>query len=149
MHHCGHYSGESAVVLHPKITLLLRLLALVSAANAVWMLAHAWSWFQWVPGVANTGQPNAHFIHDVGIVYLLCALGLVWCTRRPLRGYPVLVGITLFFCGHALGHVIEILIGQLPMSHWIIDIPLVFLPALMLGVLVWPSLWQRLLAPSD
>jgi len=131
--------------MHPKIQLLLWALALVSAGNAIWMLLHAWSWFRWIPGVTNTGAANTHFIHDVGIVYLLCALGLVWCMRRPQRGYPLLVGITLFFCGHALGHVIEIILGQLPMSHWIIDIPLVFAPALMLGVFVVPAIWNRII----
>lgn len=131
----------------PVIRVILWLLAAVSAVNAVWMLAHAWSWFRWIPGVTDTGVANAHFIHDVGIVYLLCAGGLLWCTRRPERGYPLFIGIALFFIGHALGHVAEILAGQLPISHWLIDLPLVFAPAVLLAVLACPPVWRRV-APS-
>lgn len=135
----------SKAAVHPAVRWVVCGLALVSAGNALWMLGHAWSWFRWVPGVADTGEANAHFIHDVGIVYLLCAAGMIWCMRNPLRGYPVMVGISLFFAGHALGHVVEILIGQLPHSHWIIDLPLVFAPALLLTVLVAPPVWTRVL----
>lgn len=128
---------------HPLVRGLLWLLALVSAGNALWMLGHAWSWFRVIPGVTDTGEPNAHFIHDVGIVYLLCAGGFVWCMRNVARAYPLFVGITLFFSGHALGHVVEILVSQLPHSHWLIDLPLVFAPALSLCVLAWPPVWRR------
>lgn len=136
--------GSTQDTLHPLVRVALWLLALVSAGNALWMLAHAWSWFQWIPGVTDTGEANAHFIHDVGIVYLICALGFVWCIRNPIRGYPVMVGIALFFAGHALGHVIEIIIGQLPHSHWLIDLPLIFAPGVFLAVLVLPPIWQRI-----
>ncbi|MDX1497503.1 MAG: hypothetical protein R3352_08115 [Salinisphaeraceae bacterium] len=130
--------------MHKGLKLFLWLLALVSTGNALWMLAHAWSWFAWVPGVADTGEPNAHFIHDVGIAYLVCAIGFVWSTRNAARAWPVMAGITLFFAGHALGHVVEILLGQLPHSHWVIDLPLVFLPAILLVVIVTPAVWKRL-----
>ncbi len=45
---------------------LLWALGLLNLANGAWMLLHAWSWFQWIPGVSDTGAANAHFIHDVG-----------------------------------------------------------------------------------
>lgn len=138
----------SGTEVRPLVRRLLWILAVVSAGNGLWMLAHAWSWFRWIPGVSDTGEPNAHFIHDVGIVYLLCAAGFVWCMRRPARGYPLFVGITLFFSGHALGHVAEILAGQLPSSHWLIDLPLVFAPALLLIVLACPPVWRRIQQPQ-
>lgn len=135
--------------MHPGLKAFLWALALVSVANALWMIGHAWSWFEWLPGVTDTGEPNAHFIHDVGIVYLVCALGFVWSTRNADRARPVMVGITMFFAGHALGHVVEILVGQLPHSHWHIDIPLVFAPALALVIIVSPSVWPRLTSTAQ
>lgn len=122
----------------------LKLLALVSLANGIWMMLHAWSWFEWIPGVTDTGTANAHFIHDVGIAFVVCALGLFWCARNLAQARPVYLGITLFIAGHALGHVVEILTGLLPHSHWLIDIPLVFLPAVLLVTAALPTNWQRL-----
>ena len=124
----------------------LWLLGAVSLANGAWMLAHAWSWFTWLPGVMDTGAVNAHFIHDVGIAYAVCGAGFVWCARNLAAARPVFIGITLFFVGHALGHVAEILAGQLPPRHWWVDLPLVFAPALALGALALPNAWRRVTA---
>ena len=125
---------------------LLWVMGLGSIANGAWMLAHVWSWFTTLPGVIDTGAVNAHFIHDVGIAYALCGAGFIWCARNLADARPVFVGITLFFVGHALGHVAEILAGQLPSSHWWIDLPLVFAPAVLLGVLALPGNWRRVAA---
>lgn len=124
--------------------IFLRLLALVSLGNGIWMVLHAWSWFEWIPGVSDTGAANAHFIHDVGIAFVVCALGLFWCAKNLAQARPVYLGVTLFIAGHALGHVVEILAGLLPHSHWLIDIPLVFLPAILLVLAALPANWQRL-----
>lgn len=124
----------------------LGVMGAVSLANGAWMLAHAWSWFTWLPGVMDTGAVNAHFIHDVGIAYALCGAGLLWCACNLAIARPVFIGITLFFVGHALGHVAEILAGQLPARHWWVDLPLVFAPALALGTLALPNAWRRVTA---
>lgn len=127
-----------------KFTIFLNGLGLIFIANGIWMMAHAWSWFHWIPGVTDTGVANAHFIHDVGIAYAVCGLGLMWCARNAGQARPVFIGVMLFNAGHALGHVAEILTGQLPASHWLIDLPLVFLPAALLVLAVMPKNWQRL-----
>ena len=124
--------------------LFLNTLGVISLANGIWMMIHAWSWFEWIPGVADTGTANAHFIHDVGIAFAVCAIGLFWTARNLEIARPVYLGITLFIGGHAIGHVIEILTGLLPHSHWLIDIPLVFLPAVLLGLAALPNNWRRL-----
>ena len=122
---------------------LLWLMGVVSLGNGAWMIAHAWSWFTLLPGVIDTGAVNSHFIHDVGVVYALCGAGFIWCARHLERPRPVYVGITLFFVFHALGHVLEILVGQLPDSHWYVDLPLVFAPALVLGWFALPAPWRK------
>lgn len=137
-------SGPGSGSAHPLFVATLRLLALASSANGLWMLLHAWSWFSLIPGVANTGEANAHLIHDVGVAYLVCGIGLFWCARDPRRAHAVFVGVTLFFVGHAIGHMIEILFGLLPHSHWLIDLPLVFGPAILLAWLAMPARWRRL-----
>ena len=124
--------------------IFIKVMAVVSIANGCWMIAHAWSWFAFIPGVTDTGEANAHFIHDVGIAYVTCGIGLLWCLRHLDRAWPVFAGIALFNGGHAIGHVVEILAGQLPASHWLIDLPLVFLPSLALVLSAIPTNWQRL-----
>lgn len=122
----------------------LWLMAAASLGNAIWMLGHGWSWFGLIPGVTDTGPPNLHLIHDVGVAYAVAGLGLLWCARRGRPSYPVFAGVALFFIGHALGHIVEILAGFLPSSHWWIDIPLVFLPATLLAAAAAPGAWRRL-----
>lgn len=122
----------------------LRLIGGISLLNAAWMLAHGWSWFDFIPGVSDTGPANPHLIRDVGIAYAVAGLGLTWCARTGRESYPVFLGVTLFFGGHALGHVVEILAGQLPHSHWWLDLPLVFLPAALLAAAAVPTVWRRL-----
>ena len=125
---------------------LLWIMGVASLANGAWMIAHAWTWFTTLPGVIDTGAVNSHFIHDVGVVYLLCGAGFMWCARNLAAARPVFVGITLFFVLHAAGHVAEILTGALPSSHWWIDLPLVFAPALVLGWFLLPAQWRRVAA---
>lgn len=128
----------------PPFRWFLWLLGGVSLGNAVWMLAHGWSWFDFIPGMTDTGPANLHLVHDVGVAYAVAGLGLLWCARTGRAAYPVFVGVTLFFAGHALGHVVEILAGLLPHSHWWIDLPLVFLPAVLLAGAAVPGIWHRL-----
>ncbi len=52
--------------------------------------------------------------------------------------------MTLFTSGHALGHVAEILAGLLPAAHWLVDLPLVFAPALLLLWLSRRAQWEAL-----
>ncbi|MDD9892516.1 MAG: hypothetical protein OXT49_03245, partial [Gammaproteobacteria bacterium] len=74
----------------------------------------------------------------------VCAIGLFCCARHLDISRPVFLVITLFIAGHALGHVVEIIAGLLPHSHWYIDIPLVFLPACLLTLAALPKNWARL-----
>jgi hypothetical protein len=54
------------------------------------------------------------------------------------------LGLTLFFLGHALIHLADLLTGRLPGAHWLIDAPLVFAPALLLMISSAPSVRRRL-----
>lgn len=109
------------------------LLGAISVGNGLWMMSSATTWFHKMPvGAEDTGPLNAHFVHDVGLVYLLVGIGAFWCASKLKDCIEVHLGITLFMGGHALIHSIEILLQDLPSSHWLIDFPLVTLPALIL-----------------
>ena len=43
----------------------------------------------------------------------------------------------LFLGAHALLHIYDTVVGNLPHSHWWLDLPGVYLPALLLGVAAW------------
>src|SRR5215213_1842175 len=118
---------------------------LLSLANAAWMLSSPLSWYMHLPAaVPHTGPFNSHFVRDIGVAYLVAALGFGWCALRPGRCRPGHIGLTVFFVGHALIHLVEILAGQLPGTHWLIDAPGVFLPALLLLILAVPSVRRRM-----
>ena len=117
----------------------------LSLVNGAWMLFSPFSWYTHLPAaVPHTGPFNQHFVRDIGVAYLVAALGFGWCAKHLGRCRPVHIGLTVFFVGHALIHLVEILAGQLPGSHWLIDAPGVFLPALLLLILAVPSVRRRM-----
>ena len=123
-----------------------RLVGLFMILNGAWMMLSASHWFSNIPAdMIATGFANNHLIHDVGVAYFTFGVGLVWCGRHLTQCRPVYLGVTMFMVGHALGHVIEILGGHLPASHWLIDFPLVFLPGILFFILALPSVWKRVI----
>jgi len=128
---------------------MLKLFYLVSCAlsfvNGAWMLFFPLSWYTKLPAdVPHTGPFNPHFVRDLGVVYLVVALAFGWSARNIDRSRPVHLALTGFFAGHALIHLADIATGRLPHSHWLIDTPGVFAPALIMIVLAVPSVRRRL-----
>lgn len=123
---------------------ILFVFGLMSLGNGLYMLAAPDHWFHEMPAaIPDTGPMNAHFVRDVGVVYALAGVGLLWAAFNVARGYPVLVMVALFYAGHAALHVADILMGHLPADHWTIDFSGVFLPAIVLCVIAWPAVWKR------
>ena len=119
----------------------------ISLGNGLWMLISATSWFSQMPvGAEDTGPPNSHFIHDVGLVYALVGIGAFYCGYDLKKCFKIHLGMTLFMGGHALIHVGEILLGTLPESHWITDFPLVTFPAILL-IAMTPSIFKTNIHP--
>jgi len=116
-----------------------------SLLNGFWMLISPFSWYAEFPAdISHTGPFNAHFVRDLGVVYLVAALAFVWAARNIDRSMPVHVALTVFFVGHALIHLGDIGVGRLPHSHWLIDMPGVFVPALLMTILAVPAVRKRL-----
>lgn len=114
----------------------------VSIGNGLWMLFLAENWYFNLPaGIEDTGPLNTHFVHDIGLVYCIAGIAAFYCASRIDNCKAVHIGLTLFTVGHALIHVIEILIGLLPPSHWLIDLPLLFVPAILI-LLITPFVFK-------
>jgi hypothetical protein len=118
---------------------------LLSLFTGIWMLFFPLSWYSNFPAaIPHTGAFNSHFVRDLGVVYLTIALSFAWCASQLNLSRPVHLGLTFFFTGHALIHLFDILSGRLPQSHWATDLPLVFLPAVVMIALSIRSVRSKL-----
>ncbi|MBM3289825.1 MAG: hypothetical protein FJY92_06700 [Candidatus Hydrogenedentes bacterium] len=126
----------------PAIGVVFVVLGLLSVANGGWMLAHAPTWYDSMPGVTDVGPYNGHFVRDIGLAYAVSGVGFVWCAFNLRRCWPVVVGQALWATGHAVLHVLDMFAGRLPLTHWIVDAPGVLLPGLVLGLLAMPAVWR-------
>lgn len=121
---------------------LFLVLGLMNLGNGTWMLLAPESWYLHLPaGVPDTGPFNAHFVRDIGLVYSGLGGALLVAARRPAVRRSALFVTTTFYVLHALLHLDDLVAGRLPASHWALDFPGVFLPAVLLVVLCLPRFW--------
>ena len=125
---------------------LFWLFCVLSVANGLWMLGapHARG-IRPAMRVPDTGPFNAHFVRDIGVTFAVLGVGFGWCATNLDRCYPVYLGLTAWFVGHAAVHIADILAGRLPHVHWGIDAPAIFLPAALLLVLSLPAVWRTVM----
>jgi hypothetical protein len=106
-------------------------MATLTAANAVWMLADPQHWYHDLPAaVPDTGPYNEHFVRDVGCAFATVAIALGWAALRPRWRAPLVTISALFLAAHAGLHVFDTMRGFLEGDHWLLDLPGVYLPAL-------------------
>ena len=116
--------------------------ALLSAGNGLWMLVAPESWYHHLPaGVPDTGPFNHHFVQDIGAAYATVGAAFAAAAARPVARRAVLSAAALFFTLHAAIHVVDLFTGRLDPGHWGLDLPGVFLPAIILLVLCLPRWW--------
>lgn len=128
------------------LKLIYLIFGLLSLFNGAWMLLFPLSWYTDLPAaVPNTGPFNPHFVRDLGVVFLIVGFAFGWSAFNLDRSRPVHLVLTAFFTGHALIHLADIVAGRLPHNHWTIDIPGVFVPALLMIILAVPSVRSRLI----
>jgi len=120
-------------------SIILWLLAALTLANALWMLVAPEAWYTNLPaGVPDTGPLNVHFVRDIGCAFLATGVALAWAARAsqaPVRLACVTLA-ALFVGGHAAVHLFDLANGALSERHWLLDLPGVFVPALILVALV-------------
>jgi len=117
---------------------------LVNVANGLWMLLAPEAWYHDLPAaVPDTGPLNLHFVRDIGAAFFTIGVAFLAAARHPSWRRGVLLAATLFFVLHAVVHVTDLTSGRLHAEHWLIDLPGVFLPALLLLVLSLPRWWKE------
>ena len=125
---------------------LLLVLGVGSILNALWMLAGPMHWYQELPAaVPDTGPFNPHFVRDIGCAFLAVGVAQLWAAWRPALREPLVGVAALFLVAHALLHVYDTAVGNLPGDHWWLDAPGVYLPA---GLLLWLFWHLRARAPA-
>ncbi len=102
-------------------------------ANALWMLAGPMHWYHELPAaVPDTGPFNPHFVRDIGCAFLTTGITLIWAALREHYRYPLAVVATIFLVAHAVLHAYDTLRGYLDHTHWGLDLPGVYLPAILM-----------------
>ena len=118
-------------------TWVLVALGISNLANAAWMLSSPGGWFSGLPAaVPDFGPLNEHFVRDIGSAFLTCGVALIWAGFVPRWRVPLVAPVTLFFVLHALAHVFDTTRGLVGPAHWLIDVPGVYLPALIMVALL-------------
>jgi len=127
------------------LRLIYSIFCILSLFNGAWMLLFPLSWYRDLPAaVPHTGPFNQHFVRDLGVVFLVVGLAFGWSALNVGRSRLVHLALTAFLVGHALIHVADIAAGRLPHSHWLMDLPGVFVPAFIMIVLAVPAVRRRL-----
>ena len=115
------------------------LTAVALAGNGVFMLIDPAAWYGAVPGVADTGPLNAHFVRDIGCAYAVAG-GSLAALALDARARPAAFAAGLFLALHALVHVFDAIHGAEGRAHWITDLALVAAPAVLV---LWLALPRR------
>jgi hypothetical protein len=114
------------------------------------MLADPRLWYTDLPaGVPDFGPFNEHFVRDLGAVFVTLAMALSWAALHPAVRLPLVVVTAAFYLLHAAGHVFDTVRGYVDSSHWWIDLPGVYVPALILALLSARLLQKRDPAPIE
>ena len=86
------------------------LIGVVMIANGIVMLVNPPMWYGAVPGVADTGPLNVHFVRDIGIAGGIAGAAIVWGAFRG-GWIATTVGAALL-AAHSGLHIIETILGH-------------------------------------
>jgi hypothetical protein len=98
--------------------------------NGLFMLIAPQVWYDFVPGVTDTGFYNQHFIRDIGIIQLFLGIAFGIGMFRPERRIGLWAAATLWLCAHAIFHFWEVAVGICSASVIPRDFPAVTMPAI-------------------
>lgn len=115
-----------------------------NTANGLWMLMAPRSWYYGLPAdVPDTGPLNLHFVRDIGAAFLTLGFAFYFTAPRAHRHRGVVLAAAVFYVLHALIHIFDLLSSHLHAQHWLLDLPGVFLPAIILAVLCAHRWWPK------
>lgn len=110
-------------------------LAIILGLNGLYMLIDPILWFDTTPGVKRSGAPNTHFIRDIGIIYFEIAVLIAVAIRYAHLRFALLMAGGGWLLGHAVFHFVEASCGIITWSQFLIDIPGVIVPGLLVPLL--------------
>lgn len=114
---------------------LVWLFNLALAGNGLAMFGFPATWYRLVPGVADTGPFNPHFVRDIGAAYLVVAGGLIaYALNRRAR--PAALAGCAFLTLHAVIHLWDAAAGRASLGNLLGAVPTVILPGLVLFILL-------------
>jgi hypothetical protein len=114
------------------------LFALGNLGIGGWMLVDPVHWYFTLPaGVPDFGPLNEHFVRDVGCAFMVQGALLGGGALVRAWRVPACAAVALFYVLHAAVHVIDTTRGLVGPEHWLIDVPGVYVPALILVSMTW------------
>ena len=110
--------------------------------NGLFMLVVPKEWYDFVPGVSDTGFFNQHFIRDIGMIQIFLGAAFGIGLIRPAVRFELWAAATVWLIGHAVFHLWEVAVGICSPSVLVRDFPAVTLPAL-IGVALTGWAWRN------
>lgn len=114
--------------------IVLFILAAWHGINGIFMLLGPRRWYASIPGVMDTGAFNPHFVTDIGIAFLACALALLVAAQAGgMHRVALLLAPALFLGGHALLHLLAP--DNTSLSAWMRDAVAILVPGFLPGAI--------------
>ena len=129
-----------AILIVGFILLAFNILFLI--VNGLFMLVVPKEWYDFVPGVSDTGFFNQHFIRDIGMIQIFLGAAFGIGLIRPAVRFELWAAATVWLIAHAVFHLWEVAVGICSPSVIVRDFPAVTLPAL-IGVAVTGWAWRN------
>ena len=130
-------------------TVICLIPATINILNGLWMLIGPTHWYYNLPaGVPEYGPLNLHFIRDIGCTFFALGVGLVFAAFYPSCRLPLFSMNSAFYLLHMLVHVHEMVSGRVRLSMFWMDLPAVYVPAIVVCILnlfmikSWQNEWK-------
>jgi uncharacterized protein YjeT (DUF2065 family) len=130
-------TGENRAMLI-AVFIMVAFNSLFLSLNGLFMLVAPAAWYEFVPGVTDTGFYNQHFIRDIGLIQLFLGIAFGVGMFRPEPRIWLWAAATVWLSAHAVFHLWEVAVGISATSTILRDFAAVSLPAI-IGVIL--TLW--------
>jgi len=130
----NHSASKSKV--SDRWTIICVILGSMNILNGLWMLITPEHWYYNLPAsVPVFGPLNYHFIRDIGCIFFLLGIGLIYAGFYLSCRLPLFTMNTGFYFLHMLVHVHEVVSGRVHLSMFWVDLPLVYVPSIICFIL--------------
>jgi hypothetical protein len=127
---------------------LIGIAMLGALGNGLFMLFAPGEWYAAMPTVRFTGPLNTHFVRDIGMAYLACAMILAWALPNLYSRWLAALAGGLWLALHAGVHAYEVISGICGPGLFWADFAGVFGPPLLVLAGVALHLVRARIAPA-